>query len=551
MMNRNKSGLLFLLLTLVSALAFASFNGRVHLFDWDEINFAESAREMIVTGDYLTVRVDYQPFWEKPPLFIAMQAGSMHLFGINEMAARLPNTLAGILTLMVIFLAGRRFFSPLFGLAWCIAYLVSFLPFLYFKSGLIDPWFNLFIFSGIICYILYERSGRSYRWLILSAFLTGLAVLTKGPVALLVTVLTAGIVFLLRRFRNFIPLKALLVWLIIFAFTGGLWFILMALDGRTETIADFFIYQLRLLRTEDAGHGGFPLFHAAVLLIGVFPASVMAMPAFFKDRSAEGEQRAVRRWMLVLFWVVLVLFSIVRTKIVHYSSLCYFPLTFLAAMEVVWLLGNGKRLSKGLLFILSSIMLVWILFAVLAPLFLGPFRSTLMQLLAHSDRASLAMLSTDVIWPWFTMVPGTVLLLTLVSLFVYRKNLRRQMVLLAAGSFMFINTTIWFFTPRVEQYSQEANITFFKGLEGKDVYTRTLGIKSYASLFYFRKPPPAHPLTYSKNWQLFGPVDKPVYCSFSLNRKEDYLKRYYNLELLYEKNGYVFCVRKPSTYQQP
>ena len=41
--------------------------GSVHLFDWDEINFAESAREMLVTGDFLTVRVNYEPFWEKPP----------------------------------------------------------------------------------------------------------------------------------------------------------------------------------------------------------------------------------------------------------------------------------------------------------------------------------------------------------------------------------------------------------------------------------------------------------------------------------------------------
>ena len=52
---------------------FIPFLGRAHLFDWDEINFAESAREMIATGDYLTVRINYLPFWEKPPLFIWMQ----------------------------------------------------------------------------------------------------------------------------------------------------------------------------------------------------------------------------------------------------------------------------------------------------------------------------------------------------------------------------------------------------------------------------------------------------------------------------------------------
>ena len=174
-----KVRLLFLTLLLLSALSFAAFNGRLHLFDWDEINFAESAREMVVTRDYLTVRIDYLPFWEKPPLFIAMQAASMQLFGINEMAARFPNTIAGILTLPLLFYTGKRFFNERFGLAWCIIYVVSFLPFLYFKSGLIDPWFNLLIFSAIVPFILYDQQGRKIRWLILSGILTGLAVLTK------------------------------------------------------------------------------------------------------------------------------------------------------------------------------------------------------------------------------------------------------------------------------------------------------------------------------------------------------------------------------------
>ncbi len=72
---------------LLGAVLFLPGLGIVHLFDWDEINFAESAREMIVTGDYLTVQINFEPFWEKPPLFIWMQVLSMKIFGINEFAA--------------------------------------------------------------------------------------------------------------------------------------------------------------------------------------------------------------------------------------------------------------------------------------------------------------------------------------------------------------------------------------------------------------------------------------------------------------------------------
>lgn len=68
----------------------------------DKINFAEAAREMIVTGHWLRVHIDYAPFWEKPPLFIWLQAIAMSVFGVNEFAARLPNALIGVATLQIL-----------------------------------------------------------------------------------------------------------------------------------------------------------------------------------------------------------------------------------------------------------------------------------------------------------------------------------------------------------------------------------------------------------------------------------------------------------------
>ena len=70
-LDKNK---LYILIIIVSSLAlFLPFLGSVHLFDWDEINFAESAREMIVTGNCEQVQINFEPFYEKPPLFIWFQ----------------------------------------------------------------------------------------------------------------------------------------------------------------------------------------------------------------------------------------------------------------------------------------------------------------------------------------------------------------------------------------------------------------------------------------------------------------------------------------------
>ncbi|MCB0545726.1 MAG: glycosyltransferase family 39 protein, partial [Saprospiraceae bacterium] len=117
-------------LALVAAamLLFVPGLGAVHLFDWDEINFAEISREMLLLDDFSRVHVDFRPFWEKPPLFFWMQVGAMELFGVGEFAARLPNALCGVVTLLVLFRIGRRLHGTVFGGLWALAYLGSVLP---------------------------------------------------------------------------------------------------------------------------------------------------------------------------------------------------------------------------------------------------------------------------------------------------------------------------------------------------------------------------------------------------------------------------------------
>jgi 4-amino-4-deoxy-L-arabinose transferase-like glycosyltransferase len=144
-----------LIIGVLAALLFIPFLGNVHLFDWDEINFAECAREMFINKDYGRVYINFLPFWEKPPFFFWLQVLSMHLFGVGDFAARFPNAICGIVTLLVLFKIGQRLLSDTFGLIWALMYAGSILPNLYFHSGIIDPWFNLFIFLSLYFFILY------------------------------------------------------------------------------------------------------------------------------------------------------------------------------------------------------------------------------------------------------------------------------------------------------------------------------------------------------------------------------------------------------------
>jgi len=334
------------LLIAVAALAlFLPFLGSVHLFDWDEINFAESAREMLVTGDYLTVQINYQPFWEKPPLFIWMQAFSMHLFGVNEFAARFPNALCGVFTLLFLYVVGKREVNWRFGLLWVLSYAGSLLPFFYFKSAIIDPWFNLFIFAALYFAYTYLVRSVSVLNVFLSALALGLAVLTKGPVAILLMTLALAVFYFQKRYKLNLKWSHAALFMLVLIGVGGFWFLLQILNGNYALIKAFITYQVRLFLTEDAGHGGFLLYHFVVVFVGMFPASVFALPAFAKSNSGipSGD---LLRLMEILLGVVLILFTVVNTKIVHYSSLAYFPVSFMAAWVMYYRSRHPQKFSS-------------------------------------------------------------------------------------------------------------------------------------------------------------------------------------------------------------
>jgi len=529
-----------------AALLFIPFLGGVHLFDWDEINFAESAREMIVTGDYLTVQINFQPFWEKPPLFIWMQVLSMKLFGINEFAARFPNAICGILTLLALFNIGRKIRNNLFGLLWVLAYAGSVLPFFYFKSGIIDPWFNLFIFLGVYFLMLYAFSENSQKIknIVFSAIFAGLAVLTKGPVGFLLIALTGGIFLLWVKFKVKVRIIDVVTYFVVLALVGGSWFIIQILTGNYEMVVDFIVYQVRLFQTRDAGHGGFFGYHFVVLFFGVFPSSILALRAFGKESTGETFYPFMKKWMIILFWVVLILFSIVKTKIVHYSSLAYFPLSFLAASFVYGMYQNRFQWKKWMSAIIIAISVLVTLPVMILP-FVDKFKYKIIESNLINDAFAVENLNADVNWTGFEFLPGLLFLMSIVLIFIrIRKTepLKRALFLWSI-TLMFTFSVILVLVPRIEKYSQNALVDFFKSKAGQDVYLKNIHFKSYATYFYGKTQPPSNPDFYDENWLLTGNIDKDVYFVTKIHRAS-LLEKYDSVKETGRKNGFVFFVRR-------
>ncbi len=528
-----------------AALLFVPFLGAVHLFDWDEINFAECAREMLVTHDYFSVKINYQAFWEKPPIFIWMQALSMSLFGINEFAARLPNAICGVVTLLVLFNIGRRLVDERFGLFWVLAYAGSFLPNFYFKSGIIDPWFNLFIFLGIYFFIGFTNN-KNTKQLIYSAIFIGLAILTKGPVAGLILGLCIGTFWALKRFQSFMSVRHIFIYALAVSFVGGLWFLMLAVTGHADIIKEFFIYQVRLFNTQDAGHGGPFFYHWIVLLIGCFPLSIFALRAFRRSSYDTPYQKHFKLWMLILFWVVLILFSLVKTKIVHYSSLCYFPLSFLGAYVVYKLVAGELKWKKStnvLLMVFASIIGI----AISALPIIDKYKQTLIDSDYIKDKFAVENLKTTVAWSGAEWLIGIVLIVGVggMLLLIKQGKIKWGIVGIFSFSLFAVNIASVVVVPRIEQYSQGAAIEFYEYLQGKDCYVETISFKSYAHLFYTKKQLQTNQSSYNSDWLSRGEIDKPVYFVSKITALDDVAKYYSELKEIYRKNGFVFWLRLP------
>src|ERR1700692_620771 len=86
----------FGLYALLAAILYLPALGRPALWEPDEGRYAEIAREMVVSGDYVTPRDDFELYFEKPPLVYWANAASINIFGVNEFAVRLPAALFSV-----------------------------------------------------------------------------------------------------------------------------------------------------------------------------------------------------------------------------------------------------------------------------------------------------------------------------------------------------------------------------------------------------------------------------------------------------------------------
>ena len=340
-----------LLCAAVAAALYLPALGRPALWEPDEGRYAEIAREMVLTHDYVTPHDDWVRYFEKPPLVYWAEALSIRLLGVNELAVRLPAALATVAEVVVTAALGEAMFGPGVGLAAAMVLGLSPLVFGFARFATLDPALALFItaalasFRAWACAPVGENEPRSLgaaggRWFLLASAMTAAGTLTKGPVALVLTG-TIGLAWLLGERRAGAILR--MPWLgaiAVYLAIAAPWFVLAA-RRNSGFLHFFFIHEHVERYLSNVEHGWGPYFFVVVTIAGMWPwicfvpmgvLQVIREKGQGRDAAAgrPADDRASLAFLLWWFGIILVFFSIPRAKLGSYILPALPPLAILA-----------------------------------------------------------------------------------------------------------------------------------------------------------------------------------------------------------------------------
>ncbi len=323
------------LLTALIAVFFGFMLGDRPLSVPDEGRYVEIPREMVVSGNYLTPRLDGVKYFEKPVLFYWLEAFSIKLFGIHEFTLRLWPALFALFGCIAVYAAGTRLFGCRSGLVGALVLATSLLYYGLSRAIILDMPVSVLLSAALLSFLIgmHEVPGWKRRLFLWSFYVfSALAVLTKGLIGIVIPGMIIGVWIMVLGEWRLLKSLYLPTGLVLFLLIAAPWHVLI-IRANPEFFHFYFI-QEHFLRYLTKMHSRYhpAWFFIPIILAGLFPWSPFLMQAISHNLPASWRERHEHRDALFLMlWagLVFLFFSASDSKLVPYILPVFPPLALL------------------------------------------------------------------------------------------------------------------------------------------------------------------------------------------------------------------------------
>jgi len=308
------------LLIVVVVVWFANLEYRT-LIKPDEGRYAEIPREMVVSGDWVTPRLNELKYFEKPPLQYWATATAYTVFGEHQWTSRLWSALTGFAGLFLVWFAGARLFGREAAAYATLLLASSLLYEMMAHINTLDMGVTFFITMGILSLLLAQSQTevkKQRNWMLLAWAGMALAVLSKGLMGIILPG-TAVFIYCLVQ-RDFSVLKRMnwLPGLALFLLITAPWFYLV-MKANPEFFGRFFIYEhYTRFTTKDLGRYQPWYYFVPILLAGALPWTVLMFDSLFRAPKVQAGAFNPSRFLLIWAVFIYVFFSISGSKLPSY-----------------------------------------------------------------------------------------------------------------------------------------------------------------------------------------------------------------------------------------
>jgi 4-amino-4-deoxy-L-arabinose transferase-like glycosyltransferase len=325
--------------------------GGVAMIGKDEPRYAEVAREMVASGDWITPHLIGHTWFEKPALPYWLMAAAFKLFGVSELSARLGSALLAALAVAVVFFVGRRAGGERRGLTAALVLSSSALWLAFARGASFDMPLAATMTAALGSFYFFDvaRNPRErFGWAAAAGAWAGASMLAKGLAGPLLLGLIVGAYLLVTwSWRRLRPAEVLLAAGAALA-VASVWYVPVYMKNGWPFVEEFFVQHHFARYLTNKYHHPQPIwFYPVVMLGGMMPWTLLMLagaPSLWRARRRRAETEDERLTLLALLWtaVPLLFFSLSESKLPGYILPIFPALAVLAAKSIQHMRRDGE-----------------------------------------------------------------------------------------------------------------------------------------------------------------------------------------------------------------